>query len=113
MFNKPCIECGVLSRAATCRSCHLKKEQARNRIRDNDPARKLKKATLYDSNYKRKAMLLKSRGGTCYLCGRLVPPGTGQADHVYPSDPTSPLAITHAFCNQSKGNKTIKPNQPG
>ena len=108
-FNKPCIECGVLSRDATCRSCHLKKEKARNRIRDNDPVRKAKKATLYDSTYRKKAMLLKTRGGICYLCGRVVPPGTGQADHIFPSDPNSPLAITHAFCNQSKGNKTIPP----
>lgn len=110
MFNKPCIQCGTLSKDATCRTCHLKKEQERNRIRDNDPIRKYKKATLYNSLYRKKAMLLKSRGGVCYLCGQVVPPGTGQADHVVPSNPTSPLAITHSFCNQSKGNKT---NLPG
>jgi 5-methylcytosine-specific restriction endonuclease McrA len=106
-FNKPCIKCGVLSKDAMCRNCHRGQERIRDRIRDQDPARKYKKATLYGSTYRKQRELLKTRGGICYLCGEVVPPGTGQADHLIPSDPQSPLAITHSFCNQSRGNKTL------
>ena len=106
-FQKPCIQCGTLSRDATCKQCHLKKERARDRIRDADPQRQIKKATLYNSSYRRQSKLLRERGGICYLCGEVVPPGVGQADHIEPSNPQSPLAITHAFCNQSRGNKPL------
>ena len=106
-FQKPCIMCGKLSPDATCKQCHLKKERARDRVRDADPARRIKKATLYDSQYRKQAALLKTRGGICYLCGEVVPPGTGQADHIDAGNPDSPLAITHSFCNQSRGNKKI------
>jgi 5-methylcytosine-specific restriction endonuclease McrA len=106
-FQKPCIQCGVLSPDATCKQCHLKKERQRDRIRDADPARAMKKATLYNAEYKKKRAMLKTQGGICYLCGEVVPPGTGQADHIIASDPDSPLAITHSFCNQSRGNKKL------
>jgi len=106
-FNKPCIKCGVLSKDAMCRNCHRGQERIRDRIRDQDPQRKYKKATLYGTTYRKQRELLKTRGGICYLCGEVVPPGTGQADHLIPSDPQSPLAITHSFCNQSRGNKTL------
>jgi hypothetical protein len=106
-FNKPCIRCGVLSKDSMCRNCHRGEERVRDRKRDQDPARKLKKATLYGSTYRKRRNLLISRGGICYLCGEIVPPGTGQADHLNASDPQSPLAITHSFCNQSRGNKKI------
>jgi len=107
-FNKPCMKCGKLSRQATCQECHLTSERARDKIRDHDPQRKLKKATLYNSQYKKHRNILIAGGGICYLCGGVVPPGTGQADHLIASNPQSPLAITHAFCNQSRGNKTIQ-----
>ena len=51
--------------------------------------------------------MLKTQGGICYLCGEVVPPGTGQADHIIAGNPDSPLAITHSFCNQSRGNKNL------
>ena len=107
-FNKPCIRCGVLSKDSMCRNCHRGEERVRDRKRDQDPARKLKKATLYGSTYRKRRNLLISRGGICYLCGEIVPPGTGQADHLNASDPQSPLAITHSFCNQSRGNKPLQ-----
>lgn len=80
-------------------------ERARQRKRDADPAYRLKKKTLYSSTYKRKAKQLRDQGGICYLCGQVVPPGTGEADHVIPSNPDSPLAITHRKCNLNKSNK--------
>jgi 5-methylcytosine-specific restriction endonuclease McrA len=82
-------------------------ERHRNKARDADPARAAKKAALYNSAYKKQRNLLKKTGGICYLCGEVVPSGTGQADHIFPSDMNSPLAITHSYCNQSKGNKNI------
>jgi hypothetical protein len=82
-------------------------ERQRNKIRDANPERIAKKAALYNAAYKKQRDLLKSRGGICYLCGEVVPAGTGQADHILPSNPDSPLAITHSFCNQSRGNKII------
>ena len=106
-FNKPCIKCGVLSLDAMCRNCHRAQERIRDRKRDATPERKHKKATLYNGSYKRQAKLLRDRGGICYLCGEVVAPGTGQADHLNPSDPQSPLAITHSFCNQSRGDKKL------
>jgi len=69
--------CGQLSPDATCKQCHLKKERQRDRIRDADPVRQMKKATLYDYKYRKQAMLLKTRGGICYLCGEVVPADTG------------------------------------
>jgi hypothetical protein len=82
-------------------------ERARNKARDADPQRIAKKQALYNSSYKKQRDSLKKTGGICYLCGEVVPAGTGQADHIFASDPNSPLAITHAFCNQSRGNKKI------
>jgi 5-methylcytosine-specific restriction endonuclease McrA len=106
-FKKPCIHCGELAYTTPCPTCHTIKERQRNRIRDADPIRAQKKATLYNAAYKKQRTLLKKTGGICYLCGEVVPPGTGQADHIIPGNPDSPLAITHAFCNQSKGNKKV------
>jgi hypothetical protein len=82
-------------------------ERARQRKRDADPAYRLKKKTLYSSAYKKKAKQLRDLGGICYLCGGIVPPGVGEADHVIPSQPDSPLAITHRKCNLSKSNKPL------
>ena len=45
VFNKPCLRCGVLSKDSMCRNCHRGEERIRDRKRDADPARKLKKAT--------------------------------------------------------------------
>lgn len=80
-------------------------ERARQRARDADPAYRLKKKTLYTSTYKKQAKQLREQGGICYLCGDIVPPGVGEADHIIPSNPQSPLAITHRKCNIQKSNK--------
>jgi hypothetical protein len=80
-------------------------ERARQRKRDADPNYRLKKKTLYSPAYKKKAKQLREIGGICYLCGGIVPPGVGEADHVIPSQPDSPLALTHRKCNLSKSNK--------
>jgi hypothetical protein len=106
-FKKPCIHCGQLATTTPCPPCHTAHERNRNRIRDANPERIAKKRALYNAAYKRQRDLLKKRGGICYLCGEVVPPSTGQADHIYPGVPDSPLAITHAFCNQSRGNKKL------
>ena len=82
-------------------------ERARQRKRDADPAYRLKKKTLYSPAYKKKAKQLRDLGGICYLCGGIVPPGVGEADHVIPSQPDSPLAITHRKCNLQKSNKPL------
>jgi len=92
-FNKPCLRCGVLSLDSTCRNCHRGQERIRDRIRDADPERKAKKAALYGYDYQKERKRLKATGGVCHLCGQPVPPGTGQADHLLPSNPQSPLAI--------------------
>lgn len=107
-FNKPCIFCGKLARQTPCPECKRVRERTRDQQRDADPIRRAKKAALYDTTYRKKRELLKKRGGICYLCGEIVPPLSGQADHLIPGDPESPLAITHSFCNQSRGNKTFK-----
>lgn len=104
-FNKPCIDCGKLSRANRCPDC----TKLRQKAKDSDPERRAKKAALYNTDYRKRRDLLKKYGGVCYLCGDVVPPGTGQADHIIPSDPNSPLALTHSFCNESKGNKLTLP----
>ena len=67
-FNKPCIKCGVLSKDAMCRNCHRGQERIRDRIRDQDPARKYKKATLYGTAYRKQRELLKD-----YNSGELPP----------------------------------------
>lgn len=82
-------------------------ERARQRARDADPNYRLKKKTLYTSAYKKQAKQLRNQGGICYLCGDVVPPGVGEADHIIPSNPQSPLAITHRKCNIQKSNKPL------
>ena len=107
MFKKPCIHCGQLATTSPCPPCHTTAERNRNRIRDANPVRVAKKRALYDAAYRKQRDMLKKNGGVCYLCGGVVPPGTGQADHLLAGVPDSPLAITHAFCNQSRGAKKI------
>lgn len=101
------MRCGTLSRESYCEKCRGDLSRTRQRARDADPNYRLKKKTLYTTEYKRQAKKLRELGGTCHLCGEYVPPGVGEADHVIPSQPDSPLAVTHRKCNQKKSNKTI------
>lgn len=82
----------------------------RERQRQQEPnkARQLKKAKLYNSEYQRLSKLVRENAVQCHLCGegyRPLDPWT--ADHLIPSDPTSPLAPAHRSCNSRRGNKPL------
>ena len=107
-FNKPCIECGTLSRATRCPQHQQAHDQAKA-ARQDTPARRAKKAALYNPAYKRQAQWIRNTAIACHLCGGGAKPGDPwQADHIVPSDPNSPLAPAHRSCNARRGNKPLK-----
>lgn len=107
-FNKPCLDCGTLSRASRCPEHTAQRNATTNRLRDNDPARKEKKRLLYDSHYRKQAKWVRDTATTCHLCGKGTNPNDPwEADHVDAGNTSSQLLAAHRSCNQSRGNKAL------
>lgn len=101
-FQKPCLDCGTLSYESRCEKHRKRVEQLR------DVKRAEHKKTLYNSEYRKQAALVRQTAIVCHICGdgaRLNDPW--QADHLIPSDPLSPLAAAHRSCNARRGNKPL------
>ena len=110
-FATPCLVCGQLTRGDSRCQVHRAEAEARRNSRPDTPARKEKKKLLYNSAYHKRAKEIrewvKNYGATCYLCEQPIQAGDQvHVDHVMPElANASPLAPTHKFCNESKGNK--------
>lgn len=93
-MNKPCLDCGTptpRTRCATCTRNHTRNRRGRPH---------------YAGNYRQRAAAIRAAAHTCWLCGggpKQEDPW--QADHIFPGDPTSPLAPAHRSCNARRGNK--------
>ena len=107
-FNKPCIDCGRLSRTSRCENCTT----IRNREKENNrntPQRKAHKAAMYGWRYQQLRKQIVATAIECHICRKpFTPTDRIEADHLIPSDPYSPLAAAHRRCNQSRGNKTLE-----
>ena len=88
-IKRPCINCGLLTtRITRCENCQ----------RQHD--------SLYDSDYRRQAQVIRDTATICHICGRgPLPDDPFTADHIIPSNKLSPLAAAHRSCNIRKSNK--------
>lgn len=103
-FQRPCIDCGQLSYGSRCDTHEQERKAKRPRTPDSEE-RKAKKRLLYNSDYRRRAKLVRQNAIECHLCGGGYNPlDPWEADHVYPSDPNSILLPAHRSCNRRKSN---------
>lgn len=101
-FNKPCLDCGVLTRIGN----RCEKHQA---IVDSKVNARKAQRTLYDSDYKKQAKLIKEFATHCWLCGEAFTDRSQiQADHVMAGRRDSMLMPAHARCNAVRGNKPVE-----
>jgi hypothetical protein len=100
-FQKPCLDCGELTRLGS----RCEKHQA---IIDSKVNARKAQRTLYDSSYKKQAKLIKEFATHCWLCNEpFTDRSEIQADHVLAGVKGSTLMPAHARCNASRGNKPI------
>ena len=101
-FQKPCLDCGKLSYESRCEEHRKRVEQLR------DVRRAEKKKTLYNSDYRKRAAIVRATAIVCHICGdgaRANDPW--QADHLDAGNPDSPLAAAHRSCNAKRGDKPL------
>lgn len=101
-FQRPCLECGVLTRLGS----RCEKHQAIVDAKVN--ARKAQR-TLYDADHKKQAKIIKEFATHCWLCGEAFTDRSEiQADHVLAGVKGSVLMPAHARCNAARGNKAVE-----
>ena len=102
-FNRPCLTCGVLTKAGTYCDTHKP-------VKVDTPERVAKKRARYDTTYQRLAKHVRQTTTHCHICGGGPRPGDPwEADHIYPNNPEHKytLAGAHRSCNQQRGNKPL------
>lgn len=103
-FNKPCIDCGTLTRNTRCETCTSKLPP-----KPVDPEKAARKKALYGWQYQQARKQLIATATHCHICGKPFHPGDKiEADHLIPGHPQSPLAAAHRRCNQARGNKPLE-----
>jgi hypothetical protein len=106
-FSRPCLKCGALSPDTYCPQHRSEVNKQRERKRNTEEHRAKKKA-LYGGDYRRRRREALAGASVCYLCKETFKPGDRvEADHLFPTDPTSPLVPAHRLCNQRKGDKPL------
>ena len=95
-FQKPCLDCGALTRnKSRCNKHQAAHEAESNQNRDH-----------YKGSYKSKAKLVRQYASVCWLCGKgAIENDPWTADHYLPANPDSPLLPAHRSCNSRRGNK--------
>lgn len=107
-FNKPCLDCGTLSRGTRCPEHQARVNAIKNARRDSDPARKQKKKQLYNNAYRKQAAWIRATATQCHICrGGTRADDPFEADHLIAGDPNSPLLPAHRSCNGRRGNKQL------
>jgi hypothetical protein len=100
MFNKPCLDCGVLVRGGS--RCPIHQAMWQSKV----DAKRKPKRTHYDSKYKRDSKIVRDNAIECWLCGQgYRPDDPWTADHLFPGVIDSPLLPAHRSCNSSRGNR--------
>jgi hypothetical protein len=100
MFNRPCLDCGVLTNKSN--RCELHQAQYQARL----DAKKIGKREHYKGDYAKRAKIVRDSAVQCWICKegyRAHDPWT--ADHYYAGDPSSPLLPAHRSCNSRRGNR--------
>lgn len=101
-FRKPCLDCGALSYGTRC-EIHTRQLQQMKDLR-----RAEHKKTLYNSDYRKQAKIVRDTAIICHICKdgpRANDPW--QADHLDAGNPNSPLAAAHRSCNAARGDKPL------
>ena len=107
-FNKPCIDCGKLSRNTRCEQHTAQHNRAKQQRHDKDPARLERKKALYNPLYRKRAAWVRATATHCHICKQAFQPGDRiQADHLEAGNPNSELLPAHSRCNASRGNKPL------
>jgi 5-methylcytosine-specific restriction endonuclease McrA len=103
VFNRPCLDCGVL----TNKNNRCEKHQAIYQA--NIDAKKASKRAHYKGDYQTRAKQVRDSASICWLCGKGYRDGDPwTADHVVPAQADSVLLPAHRSCNSSRGNKEPK-----
>jgi hypothetical protein len=109
-FNKPCLDCGQLSKKSRCPSCSTRHTQKKMEGVGGAVYRG-RKAHLYGGDYKQRAKHVRDTAIVCHICGEGARGGKAwawEADHLYPElGNNSPLAPAHRVCNQKRGRKPL------
>lgn len=104
-FQRPCLVCGNLAYGSHC-ATHAKEIKLARDAKKNTPERLAKKKALYGGDYQRRRKLALAGATHCYLCRKaFMPEDRVEADHLFPTNPASPLVAVHRLCNQRKGNR--------
>jgi hypothetical protein len=107
-FNKPCLDCGRLTKAGRCPECKRAHDEKKGGAYLE---RKARKAHLYGGDYTQRAKHVRATATICHLCGEGAKPGKAwawEADHLYPElGKNSPLAAAHGVCNRKRGNTPL------
>ena len=105
-FPKPCLVCGALTQGLTRCDKHQAEWQTLEGLRLQEM--KARRPNLYDSQYRKKAKLVRETALFCHLCKEPARPNDPfTADHLIAGDPDSPLAAAHRSCNSRRGNKPL------
>jgi len=100
MFNRPCLDCGVLTNKSN--RCELHQAQYQARL----DAKKIGKREHYKGDYAKRAKIVRDSAVQCWICKegyRGNDPWT--ADHYTAGDPSSVLLPAHRSCNSRRGNR--------
>ena len=109
-FNKPCLECGTLSKGNYCPQHGIRngsRSKAKAQAYEQKPDRVAKKRLLYGPEYRKIAKQFKQTEQICHICKTPIPQGVATADHLTPGDPASRLLPAHPKCNSSRGNRPL------
>ena len=108
MIQRPCLTCGALTTNTTrCEPCRLQHQRAQDAKRDKS------KRKLYAGGYAKRAKEVRDTAEVCWLCGQRAADGDPwQADHVEPTDVSSPLRAAHRSCNIKRALEDRR-NKPG
>ena len=100
MFNRPCLDCGLLTNKSN--RCELHQAQYQARL----DARKIGKREHYKGDYSKKAKIVRETATECWICHEgFRPYDPWTADHYFPGQADSPLLAAHRSCNSSRGNQ--------
>ena len=106
-FPKPCLECGALTTGRSYCATHQAQKDQLNALRLQEY--KKQRPTLYDSDYRRRAKVVRDTAIICHLCNEPAKYNdTFEADHLVAGDKTSELAAAHRSCNLRRGNKPLR-----
>lgn len=97
-FNKPCLDCGQLTRNGS--RCEKHQAIVDERVNAFKNQRK-----HYQGDYAKRAKQVRDNAIICWICGQGAKPNDPwTADHYYPGEPDSPLLPAHRSCNSRRGN---------